>query len=811
MTLVWDDAGTRYYETGVSRGILWTPELLKASLPGVPWNGLVSIALDPQGGEAEHYYFDGVKYMDKVLAEDFQATIQFIQAPNEFRACEGVREYKPGVMTEMNKRDKFHMAWRTEISSDEGQSVAYKWHIAYNNLAQPAGRAYQTIADTTTMDIRNVVITATPACGRHSYFWFDSRDYDLTALEAQLNAGTLPMCYELASLVAPISGGGGGGGSTPDPDAGCDSFLVDLENYFHGQTLVDEVLTEGTTHSATINGLINNGLDIIELPAVGAFAANDSAASEVGTGDILADDDDATYITSADGDLGYTVGLPPLVGYVDGAALELHIRMSISGGVNPDDPDNLDADAQVHISTDAGGDDTVGGFSDGADEGMGFALTVVDGTIVDYVVPLYMDSWVDTTLDDVITALEAGAYLNVVAVSNNNPDTTPEVRVYEAKIVMLNDTDPDKFLRCAPGDVAYIDQYIYDTGTTTLTASNTTSVDFKVAQIPFDVTLDGSEPTITEWGGLFSRDARLDVTIVGTEAHLEWHKLSSDDLLATLTLDPNEWYTAEVYWGWTSMEIKVWKREDDSKTLLLHETHDTTNGDPGCNVRHHPGFAGSAEASYEVVIDNAGMQVHCNEEPPPAPVTVELPATVITSAPGNGAKGSNWFDDSLSVENNATGFTGHTQLNMPEFVNASREWLVIGKYGSGSKKLNFDLPAGATLVSIEYVLRAYREGSFANTGDATASAATSYFGTTTPASLPAVNGMSSDTGANAYFSDLVVTTSWSSAAERVITDPNPSATLTNDQPFDWFTAVESEALTSVVKVDYLAARITYTP
>ena len=804
-TLVWDESGTRYFETGVSRGILWTPALLKASLPGVPWNGLVSIALDPQGGEAEHYYFDGVKYMDRVLAEDFQATIQFIQAPNEFRACEGVREYKPGVMTEMNKRDKFHMAWRTEISSDEGQSVAYKWHIAYNNLAHPAGRAYQTIADTTTMDIRNVVITATPACGRHSYFWFDSREYDLTALEAQLNEGTLPMCYELATLVVPVSGGGGG--ETADPDAGCENFLVDFENYIHGQTLTAEDYVEGTTKEAFITGVINNGLDIIELPAVGAFAANDSAASEVGTGDILADDDDATYITSADGDLGYTVGLPPLVGYVDGAALELHIRMSISGGVNPDDPDNLDADAQVHISTDAGGDDTVGGFSDGADEGMGFALSTVDGTIVDYVVPLYMDSWVDTTLDDVVTALETGAYLNVVAVSNNNSDpadTPIVVNVYEAKIVMLNDTDPDKFLR--PFDSAcYVDQFIYDTGTTTLVASSTTTVDFKIKQIPLDVSFDGYQPAITEWGGLLTRDYYLEVSVVGTEAKLELRKFPSDTVLADLVLENNVWYTVETYWGWTDAEIKVWKRDDESKTLLLHETHATTNGDPGCNVRHHPGFAGSSEATFEVDIDNAEMQVHCNE----GPVVVELPATDILTAPGSG---SSWTDASLSNRDASGAIINSTLIDMAEWFNTSKEYVTIGKYGTGSKKINFDLPAGATVVSVEYVIRAYREASIAvDSGDSTIVAATAEFGSV-PATTPWALGKSSVRGDATYASTaMTVTTSWSGVSDVVITDPDPVAAVTNDDPFDMFTSLQQSASSAVVKWDYLGVRITYLP
>lgn len=224
--MVWDETGSRYYETGVSKGIYFN-----MSRVGVPWNGLVSVNLDPTGGEHEEFYFDGIKYMDRVLAENFQATIQALNTPKEFEASEGVREFAPGVKTAFNKRDKFNMAWRTEIGSDEGQTIGYKIHVAYNCLVQPASRAYQTISDSVTMDIRSFVVTATPACGRHSYFWFDSREYDLSLLEAQLYAGTLPKCSELGGLVTSLGGG------VPPSDDDCDRMFQDFEIYSPGQVL----------------------------------------------------------------------------------------------------------------------------------------------------------------------------------------------------------------------------------------------------------------------------------------------------------------------------------------------------------------------------------------------------------------------------------------------------------------------------------------------------------------------------------------------------------------------------------------------
>lgn len=502
-TMVWDEAGTRYYETGVSHGIFVSIDFTTV----VPWNGLVAVNLDPQGGDHEAYYYDGVKYMERILAEEFQATVQSISTPKEFEPCEGIRESLPNIKTHFNKRDKFHMAWRTEIGNDEGDAIAYKWHIAYNCLVQPSSRAYSTIADSTTMDVRSFVITSTPACGRHSYFTFDTRDVDVTDLETQLFSGVLPKCYELGTVVGP-AGGGGGGGTPADPDFGCPSMLEDFEEYFPGQTVDDNKVSDDGIQETSVYGVINNGLDITTLPASGDFAANDSAASEVGTHPVLVDDDDATYITSADGDLGYTVGLPTLVGYVPGCTLELHIRMSIDGDVNPDDPDNLDADAQVHISTDAGGDDTVGGFSDGTDEGMGFALTDVSGTPIDYVVPLKMDAWVNTTIDDVVTALAAGAYLNVVGATNNNPDTAPStVNVYEASVVMVNSSESSRCLRGDsnnPTDYMSVQQGMYESDLSAyLTGSLTAEIDFKVDVVGQNDDVEGYLQQVIDWPDAF--------------------------------------------------------------------------------------------------------------------------------------------------------------------------------------------------------------------------------------------------------------------------------------------------------------------
>jgi hypothetical protein len=701
--LVWDEATTRYYETGVSKGILFP-----MGETGVPWNGLVAVSLDPSGGEPEHYYFEGVKYMDRVLAEDFQATIQAINTPREFEPMEGIKDVKFGMKTHFNKRDKFNMAWRTEIGNDEGQSIAYKLHIAYNCLVQPAAKSYRTISDSTSMDLRSFVITTTPACGRHSYYSFDSRDGDLSLLEAQLFAGNLPSCAALSSLVGAPSGPGGGG--SVDPDAGCSYMLEDLESYTPGLSDFSDTkfVTEDPLVLRTeVGGAINNGLDIIELPAVGAFAANDSAASEVGTGDILADDDDATYITSADGDLGYTVGLPPLVGYSPGCAFELHIRASITGGVNPDDPENLDADMQVHIATDDTGDVTVGGFSNGADEGMGFSLIDVDGTPVDYVVPLAMDAWVDTDIDDVVAALEAGAYLNFVGATNNNPETTPAtVRVYEAKIVVLDDSEKGLFLRpmTADGGPSVIRQTIFadDTLTVLLTASYTMSVDFRVIEVPWHETstLDPQgtwvlDPSSTSPGAVVI-DVEDGILLV------KWRKVDGSAWF-TAPLDTHVWYAADYKWGWDQSHLKVYER-DNPTVVLIDQTIDFPTAEADVEYHTVDGFrsawsVGDDSKAYEVAIDNAEIQVHCSEETPLYPFTVDLPAWNAT-----GGSPAVTDSDALSTTDTGSEIVLGSNIGVGYFAETDQ-----GATVSGHWVYMPATPDGYTLTRATYVAIAYRE------------------------------------------------------------------------------------------------------
>lgn len=87
--LGWGIPGSRVYETGVDRGVLYVGEQA-----GVPWVGLSSVDESPTGGSAKAYYIDGVKYLNVASAEEFEATINAFTYPPEFDQCDGTAQVR---------------------------------------------------------------------------------------------------------------------------------------------------------------------------------------------------------------------------------------------------------------------------------------------------------------------------------------------------------------------------------------------------------------------------------------------------------------------------------------------------------------------------------------------------------------------------------------------------------------------------------------------------------------------------------------------------------------------------------------------
>ena len=146
-TLTWDVQGERYYETGVSKGVLYPFKEGKYS-KGVAWNGLTAVNESPSGAEPTPMYADNIKYLNLMSVEELGGTIEAYTAPDEFGACDGTAELTTGVSIGQQPRQTFGLAYQTIIGNDtENNKHGYKIHLVYGALASPTERSYATVND----------------------------------------------------------------------------------------------------------------------------------------------------------------------------------------------------------------------------------------------------------------------------------------------------------------------------------------------------------------------------------------------------------------------------------------------------------------------------------------------------------------------------------------------------------------------------------------------------------------------------------------------------------------------------------------
>lgn len=145
--LVWDNTGEKRYETGVDRGVLYVQR--DGAYPaGVVWNGLTAVSESPSGAEPTPLYADNIKYLNLMSAEEFNATIEAYDSPEEFDECDGTKEIIPGMSVGQQKRSTFGFCYRTLIGNDtKGTNYGYKIHIVYGALAAPSEKGYQSVND----------------------------------------------------------------------------------------------------------------------------------------------------------------------------------------------------------------------------------------------------------------------------------------------------------------------------------------------------------------------------------------------------------------------------------------------------------------------------------------------------------------------------------------------------------------------------------------------------------------------------------------------------------------------------------------
>lgn len=239
--LAWSAIGSRFFEAGVDRGVLYV-----GSNPGVPWSGLISVEEKPSGGSARSYYLDGIKYMHISSAEEFRGTVNAFTYPVEFTECDGTARVRPGLLLTQQRRTSFGLCYRVKIGNDtSGVDYGYKLHLVYNALAEPAARTYTSFGTSPTPSDFSWDLTtkpvAMPGYRRSSHVVIDSRDVPsdtVSAIEDILygtdeDSARLPTLVELIELydaleTITVTDNGGGLFTISGPDDAIQNLGSDI-------------------------------------------------------------------------------------------------------------------------------------------------------------------------------------------------------------------------------------------------------------------------------------------------------------------------------------------------------------------------------------------------------------------------------------------------------------------------------------------------------------------------------------------------------------------------------------------------------
>ena len=161
--LKWDNPGEKFYQTGVSDFALYVQDTDGTYLPGVAWSGITSVEESPDGGDANDFYADNIKYLSLRAVEDYGATINAYQSPEEFDICDGTAAISTGIKIGQQVRRPFGFCYKSLIGNDTmGNDYGYKLHIVYNTTCSPSSKTYETVNDSPEPAELSWEVTTTP-------------------------------------------------------------------------------------------------------------------------------------------------------------------------------------------------------------------------------------------------------------------------------------------------------------------------------------------------------------------------------------------------------------------------------------------------------------------------------------------------------------------------------------------------------------------------------------------------------------------------------------------------------------------------
>lgn len=204
----WSNPGSRVYEAGVDRGVLYV-----GNAAGVPWVGLAAVNQGQSGGEVKARYLDGIKIANRTSPEDFEATIEAFTYPDEFGVCDGTIRLDNGLRLKQQRRKPFSLTYRTKVGNElDGLSHGYRLHFLYNLTAEPSDRAYKTLTNETDPLTFSWKVSARPPLidgyRPTASFEIDSRDVPAELLQViedtlygtELESPRIPSASELIFL-----------------------------------------------------------------------------------------------------------------------------------------------------------------------------------------------------------------------------------------------------------------------------------------------------------------------------------------------------------------------------------------------------------------------------------------------------------------------------------------------------------------------------------------------------------------------------------------------------------------------------------
>lgn len=139
--LEWDNVGERYYQLGVSHGVVYADDGRYAV-----WNGLVSVS-ESTSFEGNPVYYDGRKISNQKSHSDFSGTITAYTYPEIIQEFQGLSAVSSGVYLGEQSPQMFNMTYQTKVGSDVEENAGYRIHILYNVTATPTDISYATVGE----------------------------------------------------------------------------------------------------------------------------------------------------------------------------------------------------------------------------------------------------------------------------------------------------------------------------------------------------------------------------------------------------------------------------------------------------------------------------------------------------------------------------------------------------------------------------------------------------------------------------------------------------------------------------------------